>query len=67
MGMTSTTLNWHGFVYGVSFLPSVLPMRATGNSHSSREMNGIDLVNLALFRLVRPKSYINEVRAYVQN
>jgi hypothetical protein len=45
----------------------VLPMRKTGNSHSEREVNGIDLVNLALFRLVLPKAYIDEVRAYVHN
>jgi hypothetical protein len=41
--------------------------RATGNRHSTREVNGVDLVNLALFRLVRPKAYIDEVRAYVHN
>ena len=40
---------------------------ATGNRHSTQEVNGEDLVNLALFRLVRPKAYIDEVRAYVHN
>ena len=35
--------------------------------HSTREVNGVDLVNLALFRLVCPKAYIDEVRAYVHN
>ena len=46
---------------------TVHPMCAMGNRHSSREVNGIDLVNLTLFRLVRPKAYINEVRAYGHN
>ena len=41
----------------------VLPKRASGNRFSEREVHGIDLVNLAIFRLVRPKAYINEVRA----
>ena len=45
----------------------VLPKRHTGNAHSEREINGIDLVNLALFRLVYPKAYIDECRAYVHN
>ena len=40
---------------------------ATGNRHSTREVNGVDLVNLALFWLVRPKAYIDEVCAYVHN
>jgi hypothetical protein len=34
---------------------------------SEREVNGIDLINLALFRLVLPKAYIDEVQAYVHN
>ena len=46
---------------------NVLPKRPTGNSISEREVHGQDLVNLALFRLVRPKAYINEVRAYINN
>ena len=46
---------------------TIHPMRATGNSHANWEVNGVDLVNLALFRLVCPKAYINEVRAYVHN
>ena len=45
----------------------VLPKRHTGNNHSEREVQGIDLVNLALFRLICPKAYIDEVRAYVHN
>ena len=44
---------------------NVLPKRHTGNKHSEREIFGQDLVNLALFRLVRPKAYIQEVAAYV--
>ena len=50
-----------------NFEGTVLMKRATGNRHSTREVNGVDLVNLALFRLVRPKAYIDEVRAYVHN
>ena len=45
----------------------VLPKRDTGNHESQREINGVDLVNLALFRIVRPKAYIDEVRAYINN
>ena len=45
----------------------VLPKRHTGNRHSQREVNGVDLVNLAIFRMVHPKAYINEVRAYIHN
>ena len=41
--------------------------RRTGNRHSLREVNGQDLVNLALYRAIRPKAYIDEVRAYVHN
>jgi len=40
---------------------------ATGNRHFTREGNRVDLVNLTLFWLVRPKAYIDEVRAYVHN
>jgi transposase len=46
---------------------TVLPNCPTGNRHSTREVNGGDLINLAIFRLVRPKAYIDEVRAYVHN
>ena len=46
---------------------NVLPKRHTGNRHSEREVQGVDLVNLAIFRLVRPKAYIDEVRAYLNN
>jgi len=41
--------------------------RRTGNRHSLRELNGQDLVNLALYWAIRPKAYIDEVRAYVHN
>jgi hypothetical protein len=44
-----------------------LRKRATGNRISEREVNGQDLVNLAVYRMVRPKAYIDEVRAYVHN
>lgn len=45
----------------------VLPKRATGNLFLVREVDGIDLVNLTLFRLIRPKANIDEVRAYIHN
>ena len=45
----------------------VLPKRPTGNHYSQREVQGIDLVNLALFRIIRPKAYIDDVRAYLHN
>ena len=41
--------------------------RPTGNHFSDREVHGQDLINLAVYRTVRPKAYINEVRAYVHN
>jgi hypothetical protein len=50
-----------------NFEGTALMKGATRNRHSTREVNGVDLVNLALFRLVRPKAYIDEVRAYVHN
>ena len=34
----------------------VLPKRDTGNHHSEREINGIDLVNLAIFPFSPPKN-----------
>ena len=45
----------------------VFPKRDTGNHIGQREVHGIDLVNLATFRLVHPKAYIDEVRAYINN
>ena len=45
----------------------VLPKRHSGNRRSEREIQGIDLVQLSLFRLVHPKAYIDEVRAYIHN
>ena len=45
----------------------VLPKRATGNAHSSREIQGEALVQLAIYRLVRPKAYLDEVIAYLHN
>ena len=38
-----------------------------GNKESRREINGVDLVNLALYRLVRPAAYLSEVKAYIYN
>ncbi|EJK47066.1 hypothetical protein THAOC_34243 [Thalassiosira oceanica] len=45
----------------------VRPKKATGNKQTRREVNGVDLYNLALFRKCYPKAYIDEVRAYVHN
>ena len=44
-----------------------LRKRATGNRISEREVSGQDLVNLTIYRMVRPKAYTDEVRAYVHN
>ena len=38
-----------------NFEGTALMKRAIGNRHSTREVNGVDLVNLALFWLVRLK------------
>ncbi|EJK52676.1 hypothetical protein THAOC_28026 [Thalassiosira oceanica] len=46
---------------------NVLQKRPTGNKYSEREIHGSDLINLALFRLIRPKSIIDECRAYLYN
>jgi transposase len=48
-------------------LGHVLPKRPTGNFHSKREVQGEMLVQLALFRCIRPKATIDEVRAYLHN
>jgi hypothetical protein len=45
----------------------VRPKRHTGNIFSQREINGVDLFNLTLFHLIRPKAYICKVKAYVNN
>ncbi len=45
----------------------LLPKRATGNIFATREVDGQDLVNLTLIRLVRQKATIDEVRAYIHN
>ena len=45
----------------------ILPKRPTGNRYSSREIQGTDLINLTLFRIVYPKAYIDEVRAFIHN
>ena len=42
-------------------------MRLTDNQLSEREVHGQHLVNLAVYRTVRPKAYIDKVRAYVHN
>jgi hypothetical protein len=46
---------------------TALPKHATGNRHSTWEVNGVDLINLTLFWLVRPKAYLDEVHTYVHN
>ena len=44
-----------------------LRKRAICNRISERVVNGQDLVNLAVYRMVRPKAYIDEVGANVHN
>ena len=46
---------------------NTLCKRATGNRISEREVDGQDLVNLAVYQMVCPKAYIDKVRAYVHN
>ncbi len=41
--------------------------RLTRNCISQQEVHRQDLVNLALYRMVRPKAYTDEVTAYVHN
>jgi hypothetical protein len=55
------------WIHQYNFEGTALMKHATGNSHSTREVNGVDLVNFTLFQLVRPKAYTDEVRAYVHN
>ncbi len=40
---------------------NILPKRASGNHFAMQEVHGEDLVNLALYRVCRPKAYIDEV------
>ena len=42
-----------------------LPFRRTGNIRATRELQGLDLSNLALVRAVLPKSRLYEVKAFV--
>jgi hypothetical protein len=46
---------------------NVLPMQALGNSFSTHEVHGQDLVNLAMYWMVHPKAYIDKVHANVHN
>ena len=43
----------------------VLPFRRTGNRRATRELRGLDLLNLALIRSVLPKSRLYEVKAFI--
>ncbi|KAK1735686.1 hypothetical protein QTG54_013849 [Skeletonema marinoi] len=45
----------------------VLPKRKTGNKVATREITGEALVQLALYRVVRPHARLYEVRAYLAN
>jgi len=45
-----------------------LPKRSSGNHHAMRKITGINLLNLAIYRAIRPKAYyIDKVRAFVYN
>ena len=46
---------------------NVLPKRKTGNKVATREIMGEALVQLALYRVVRPHARLYEVRAYLAN
>lgn len=45
----------------------VRPKRRTGNKYATREVQGEQLVQLALFRCIKSKSTIDECRAYLHN
>ncbi len=62
--LMNTVKQW---IFQYNFEGTTLPKLATGNRHSTQEINGVDLVNLALFWLVHPKAYLDEVRVYVHN
>jgi hypothetical protein len=44
-----------------------LPYKRTGNHRAERELHGVELVELALFRCIKPKPTIVEVKAYLYN
>ena len=48
-------------------LGHVLPKRASGNKVARREITGEALVQLALYRVIRPHARLYEVRAYLTN
>jgi len=48
-------------------LGHVLPKRASGNKVATREITGEALVQLALYRVIRPHARLCEVRAYLTN
>ena len=41
--------------------------RPVGNHRAEPEIKGRDLFNLVLFRVIRPKAYIDKVRMFVHN
>jgi hypothetical protein len=45
----------------------VCPKKATGNIFSQRQIDGVGLFNLTLFRLIQPKVYLSEVKAYIHS
>jgi hypothetical protein len=42
-------------------------MRAMGNHHADREVQGTDLMQLALYQAIFPKATISKCRAYLYN
>ena len=58
----STCVNWIRIFHETG---DICPKRATGNHHAVREIQGIDLEQLGLFRSVFPKATIAECRAYL--
>jgi len=45
----------------------VLPKECTGNHRAERELHGQELVDLALFRVAKPKAHLAEVNAWLFN
>lgn len=45
----------------------LLPKRRTGNKRAERELCGREIVDLALFRTLKPKAHLAELNAYIFN
>lgn len=53
--------------YKISSTGPILPNWDTGHNRMQQKVNSVDLVNLAIYRPVRPKAYLDKVRVYISN